>query len=45
MSDVAASSGGGGVVHASGIVDIDKLALGWPGHLTAAVGGRMVVVV
>jgi hypothetical protein len=35
--------GGGGVVH--GVVDIGKLALGWPGRSTAAVGGRAVVVV
>jgi len=41
--------GGGGVVH--GIVEVDKPALGWPtyghwpGHSTAAVGGRAVVVV
>ena len=41
--------GGGGVVQ--GIVDVDELALGWPttghwpGRSTAAVGGRVVVVV
>jgi hypothetical protein len=35
--------GGGGVVH--GIVDIDELALGWPGRSMAAVGGCAVVVV
>ena len=41
--------GGGGVVH--GIVDVNKLALGWPtyghwpGHLMVAVGGHAVVVV
>jgi hypothetical protein len=41
--------GGGGVVH--GIIEVDKLTLGWPtyghwpGRSTAAVGGRAVVVV
>ena len=40
---------GGGVVH--GIIDVDKLALGWPtyghwpGHSMVAEGGRTVVVV